>query len=329
MPKQNIVLKLKKANLLGRGGAGFPTWLKWKLVKKAQAEKKFVICNASEGEPGVFKDGFLLEKFPEEVINGMVLAMEDLAAAEGYIYLNPLYFKKYGNNLKRIIGKRPIILFEKKKGYIGGEETALCEAIEGKRVEPRMKPPYLAEKGLFGFPTLVNNVETFYYASRVDKGEYKNTRFYSINGDVKKPGVFELSESLTAEEVLKKTGNYPDFDFYVQSGGGAAGEILLPTELNKPVAGAGSITVYDKRKTDPFVLMKKWVDFFMKGNCDKCLPCREGLFRLKEMIKKKDLNKEVLNEIFFSLSEASFCALGRGVPVPFRSFLKKVMKVDL
>jgi NADH:ubiquinone oxidoreductase subunit F (NADH-binding) len=329
MAEQNIVLKLKKANLLGRGGAGFPTWLKWKLVKKAKAEKKFVVCNASEGEPGVFKDGFLLEKFPEEVINGMILAMEELGAAEGYIYLNPLYFKKHKKNLKKIIGQRPIALFEKKKGYIGGEETALCESIEGKRIEPRLKPPYLAEKGLFGFPTLVNNVETFYCASRISKGEYQKTRFYSINGDVKKPGVFQLSESLTIEEVLKKTGNYPDFDFYVQSGGGAAGEILLKEELNKPVSGAGSITVYNKAKTDPFALMGKWVDFFMNGNCDKCLPCREGLYRLKQMIKKKDLNKESLNEIFFSLSEASFCALGRGVPVPFRSFLKKVMKVDL
>ncbi|MDD3170693.1 MAG: NADH-ubiquinone oxidoreductase-F iron-sulfur binding region domain-containing protein [Candidatus Pacebacteria bacterium] len=329
MAKQNIVLKLKKAGLSGRGGAGFPTWLKWKLVKKAKAEKKFVIVNASEGEPGVFKDGFLLERFPEEVINGMVLAMEEVGATTGYVYLNPLYFKKYGKNLKKIIGKRPIILFEKKKGYIGGEETALCEAIEGKRVEPRTKPPYLAEKGLFGFPTLVNNVETFYYASRISKGEYKKNRFYSVNGDVKKPGVFEFPESLTIEEVLKKTNNYPDFDFYVQSGGGAAGEILLRAELNKPVSGAGSITVYNKAKTDPYALMKKWVEFFMKGNCDKCLPCREGLYRLKEMIRKKDLSKETLNEIFFSLGEASFCALGRGVPVPFRSFLKKVMKVDL
>jgi len=212
------------------------------------------------------------------------LAMEEVGAGKGYIYLNSLYFEKYKNNLKRIIGKKPIVLFKKEKGYISGEETALCEAIEGKRAEPRNKPPYLAEKGLFGFPTLVNNVETFYCVSKICKGEYNYTRFYSISGDVKRPGVFQLPESAAIAEVLKTTGNYPDFDFYVQSGGGASGEILLKEELGRPVSGAGSITIYNKERTDPFVLMGKWADFFMKGNCDKCVPCREGLFRLKQMI---------------------------------------------
>jgi len=324
----NTILKLKKANLLGRGGAGFPTWLKWKLVKKAKAEKKFVICNAAEGEPGVFKDGFLLENFPEEVINGIIIAMKEVGAEKGYIYLNPLYFEKHKNRLKKIIGKTQIIIFKKGKGYIAGEETALCEVIEGKRAEPRNKPPYLSEKGLFGFPTLVNNVETFYCVSKICKGEYKHARFYSISGDVKKPGVFQLPESMTIAEVLKTTGNYPNFDFYIQSGGGASGEVLLKEELERPVSGAGSITVYNKEKTDPFTLMEKWVDFFMEGNCDKCVPCREGLFRLKQMIEKKDLNKDVLSEIFFSLSEASFCSLGKGAVVPFRSFLKKIMNIE-
>ena len=325
----NIIPKLKESNLLGRGGAGFPTWLKWDLVKKAQGDKKYVICNASEGEPCVFKDKYIIENYPEELINGIVLAMEEVGASEAYIYLNKDYYSKYGKKLKKIIGKKKINLFKKTGGYIGGEESALCESIEGKRVEPRFKPPYLAEKGLFGCPTLVNNVETFYYASKIDKGEYNQTRFYSVNGDVSNPGVYELEHSLTMEEVLKKTENYPSFDFYVQAGGGASGEIFLREELKIPCTGAGSITVYNKLKTDPFKLMETWVEFFAYGNCDKCLPCREGTYRLREMIKGRKLDREMLSEILFSLSESSFCALGRGVPIPFRSFLKKVMEIEV
>ncbi|MDD3292495.1 MAG: NADH-ubiquinone oxidoreductase-F iron-sulfur binding region domain-containing protein [Candidatus Pacebacteria bacterium] len=326
---KDIILKLKESNLLGRGGAGFPTWLKWDLVKKAKGDKKYVICNASEGEPCVFKDGYIIKNYPEEMINGIVLAMEAVNAFEAWIYLNKDYYSKYSNKLKKIIGKKKINLFKKTGGYIGGEESALCESIEGNRVEPRFKPPYLAEKGLFGCPTLVNNVETFYYASKVDKGEYNQTRFYSINGDVLNPGVYELEESLTMEQVLKKTENYPSFDFFIQAGGGAAGEIFLREELKTPCVGAGSITVYNKLKTDPFKLMEKWIEFFACGNCDKCLPCREGTYRLMEMIKRRKLNEEIMEQILFSLRETSFCALGRGIPVPFRSFLKKVMEIDL
>lgn len=326
---KNIILKLKEENLSGRGGAAFPTWLKWDLVKKAQGEKKYVICNASEGEPCVFKDKYIIENYPEELINGIFLAMEELSADEGYIYLNKDYYLKNAKKLIKLIGKKKIKLFKKKGGYIGGEESALCESIEGKRIEPRFKPPYLAEKGLFDCPTLVNNVETFYYASKIDKGEYDQTRFYSINGDVLNPGVYELKESLSIEEILKKTENYPGFDFFVQAGGGVSGEIFLREELKIPCLGAGSITVYNKLKTDPFKLMEKWIKFFNYGNCDKCLPCREGGYRLGEMIKRRDLNREMISEILFSLNESSFCALGRSIPVPFRSFLKKVMEIEL
>ena len=324
-----IISKLKESNLLGRGGAGFPTYLKWDLVKKAKGEKKYVVCNASEGEPCVFKDEHIIKNYPEELISGIVLAMNEVEALEAYIYLNKDYYSKYSSKLKKIIGNKKIKLFKKQSGYIGGEESALCESIEGKRAEPRFKPPYLAEKGLFDYPTLVNNVETFYYASKIDKGEYGNTRFYSVNGDVLNPGVYELDISLSVEEILKSTDNYPGFDFYVQSGGGASGEIFLREELKSPCAGAGSITVYNKLKTDPFKLMETWIEFFAYGNCDKCLPCREGTYRLSEMIKSKKLDRELIKEILFSLESSSFCALGRGVPVPFRSFLKKVMEIEV
>jgi len=167
---------------------------------------------------------------------------------------------------------------------------------------------------------------TFYYVSKIAKGEHEKKRFYSINGDVENEGVYEFPEEMTIFEVLKKTGNYPSFDFFAQIGGGASGEIMIVEELNKPVTGAGSITIYNKKKTDVFSLMEKWAEFFHLGNCDKCVPCREGAYRIYEMVKKRKLDYDVLDELFLSLRESSFCALGRGIPVPFISLIEKVIK---
>ncbi|MFA5169253.1 MAG: NADH-ubiquinone oxidoreductase-F iron-sulfur binding region domain-containing protein [Candidatus Paceibacterota bacterium] len=323
---KDIIEKLKEAGLKGRGGAGFPTATKWELVKKAKGDRKYVVCNASEGEPNVFKDGYIIEKYPEDLVNGIDIAMKAVRADTGYIYINKDYYKKFKDRLLEVIGKRNIILFEKKARYIGGEETSAVESIEGKRAEPRKRPPFLTDYGLFGCPTLMNNVETFYYVSKIDKGEYQKTRFYSVNGDVINSGVFELPEDMTIFQVLRKTENYPAVDFFVQVGGGASGEIMLPEELNKPVTGAGSITIFDKNKTDVFDLMQKWAEFFHIGNCDKCVPCREGAYRIYEMVKTRKLDYEVLDSLFLSLRESSFCALGRGIPVPFQSLIEKVIK---
>ena len=320
----DIIEKLKESGLKGRGGGSFPVFLKWDLVKKAKGEEKYVICNASEGEPNVFKDGFILENYPEEVINGISLAMDFISAKSAYLYLNKEYYLKFKEKLENIIGDKNIILFEKKGKYIGGEETAICESIEGNLVEPRKKPPFLTDCGLFNCPTLMNNVETFYSVSKIIKGEYKKTRFYSVNGDVLNKGVYELGENLTIEEVLKETNNYPDFDFFVQDGGGASGEILLINELNCLSHGAGSITVFNKKETDLYSLMENWAKFFHTGNCDKCVPCREGAYRIYEMIKNRKIDKEKLEDIFLSLKKTSFCSLGRGIPLPFESLINKL-----
>ena len=322
----NLVIKLKEANLTGRGGAGFPVALKWESVINALGEKKYVICNASEGEPNVFKDGFILENYPEEVINGIVLAMETINASEAYLYLNPNYYNRFEENLKKIIKEKPIKLFKKPHYYIAGEETVICNLIEGKKMEPRQRPPFISTVGLFGCPTLMNNVETFYYVSKINKGEYKQTRFYSLNGQVKNPGVYELPENLSILEILKQTDNFPDFEFFVQVGGGAVGEILLSEELDGQAKGAGSITVYEKDKIDPYQIMENWADFFLEGNCDKCTPCREGIYRLKQMIKEKNIDLLEMEPIFENLEKASFCALGRGAAAPFRGLIKKILK---
>lgn len=325
MEQDNIIEKLKAENLCGRSGSGFPTGLKWEMVKNEKAPKKYVICNASEGEPGVFKDGFILENWPEEVINGIKIAISEMGAEKAYIYINKDYYLKFKKILEKLTVNSPIVIFKKTGGYIGGEETSACNIIEGNLLEPRQKPPFPTKEGLFGCPTLINNVETFYCISKISKGEYKKTRFFSVNGDVKNPGVFELPESYTMREVLNDSQNLPNFDYFVQAGGGVSGAILLPDELDQKVPGAGSIAVFNKTKTNAKLLMKKWVDFLLAGNCDKCTPCREGVYRIAEILDSDKIDEELLGELFFALKETSFCALGRGVPVPFETLIKKVI----
>ncbi len=322
---EDIIEKLKKSNLTGRGGAGFPTGLKWEAVKNAKGEKKFVICNASEGEPETFKDGYILENFPEKVIFGIKIAMQSVGSDSACIYLRSDYFYKFGHRLKALAENMPLTIFKKAGGYIAGEETSLLEAIEGKRPEPRMKPPYPTENGLFGFPTLINNVETFYRVWEISEGKYDGKRFYSVCGAVKNKGVCEFSENTPISQILRETNNFPDFDFFVQAGGGASGEVLLKEEIDKPLCGVGSIVVYDLKRTDPYLLMEKWADFFFRGNCDKCVPCREGIYRLLEMAKRKKINKGVMEEILFTMEETSFCPLGKSATKPFKSLLEKII----
>ncbi|MCK5590819.1 MAG: SLBB domain-containing protein [Candidatus Pacebacteria bacterium] len=325
----DIISKLKESGLTGRSGSGFPTGLKWEAVKSTVAEKKYIVCNGSEGEPDVFKDSFILENYPEEVVKGIKLALETIDNSSAYIYLNSHYYQKYKTKLEELIRDSPIVLFKKTGGYLAGEETCVCEAIEGKRPEPRIKPPYPSEVGLWGCPTLINNVETFYRVAQIAEDNYKGERLYSIAGDVKKPGTYELLEDMTIRQILQETGNLPEADseqnFFVQSGG-ISGEILLSNELDQQVKGIGGIVVYDREKTDLMSLMKKWTEFFMAGNCDKCTPCREGVYRMDEMLKKGEINKEEMDDFLFVLEQTSFCALGKGVAVPFRSLINKLLE---
>ncbi len=321
----SIIPKLKKSGLTGRGGGGFPTGKKWELVKKAEGKEKYIVCNGSEGEPGVFKDKYILEKYPEMLIEGIALALKEIPKSKAYIFLNKEYYKKFKPTLAKLAKDFQIKFVKKKGGYLSGEETTLLNELEeAENYEPRLKPPYPTQSGLFGCPTLINNVETFYHTAQIAKNEYKKTRLYSISGDVKHKGVYDLPESHTAEKILKETDNYPKQAFFVQTGGGAIGEIFLQKELKQKVEGAGAIIVYDKKKTDPFKLMQKWSKFFMEGNCDKCVPCREGIYRIHEMLKSKKLDKKILDELFFVMKETSFCPLGSWAYLPFKTLCEKL-----
>ena len=324
---QDILLKIKEAGLVGRGGANFPTATKWETVKNTRGDKKYVICNASEGEPGVRKDLFILENHADKVINGMKIAMEFISAEKGYIYLNPKYYFKLSRKLKKLIKGTGIEVFKKDHmaGYAGGEESAAVNHIEGERVEPRLKPPFIATIGLWNYPTIVNNVETFYNVSLVAVDKYEKKRFVTISGDCPNEGVFYFDETLPIEKILHETSNYPKFKFFVQIGGDASGVVLNEMQLNQPVSGAGSITIYSLTKHNPLDLMRRWAYFFSNESCGQCTPCREGTYRLKEMLKRKNIDWQLVAEIINSLDESSFCGLGGAVPMPFRSYVKNVV----
>ncbi|MFA6897107.1 MAG: NADH-ubiquinone oxidoreductase-F iron-sulfur binding region domain-containing protein [Patescibacteria group bacterium] len=322
---EDVIAKIKDSGLTGRGGAGFPTGVKWEMVKNRAADKKYIICNSSEGEPGVFKDLYLWENHMGEVVEGIKIALETIDHGSAYIYINREYYKKFKNELENLCKDLPVTVFEKKWGYLGGEETAACEVIEGRRPVVRKKPPFPGEAGLWGFPTLINNVETFYHVAKIMQGQYKNTKFFCVSGDVREKGVWEFPAETAVREILEKTGNLPEFEFFVQVGGGVTGEILLSSELDQPVRGASSIIIFNKEKTDPYELMEKWAKFFMEENCDKCVPCREGVYRIFEMVKERKLDREFLDDLFFTLDNTSLCALGRSVPVPFRSLINKIL----
>ncbi len=324
----DIISKLKESGLTGRSGSGFPTGLKWEAVKEAVSDKKYIICNGSEGEPNVSKDIFILENHLEEVVKGIKIALEAIDNSSAYIYLKSDYYHKFKETLGELAGDSFITIFKKTGGYLAGEETCVWEVIEGNKPEPRSKPPYPAESGLWGRPTLINNIETFYSVAQIAEDNYEKKRFYSVVGDIEKPGTYELPEDHTVKQILQETGNLPDEDgdvksFFVQSGG-ISGEILLPNELDQKVKGIGGIVVYDREKTDLMTLMQKWIEFFMVENCDKCTPCREGVYRINEMLKKGEVDKEKLDDFLFVLEQTSFCALGKGVAVPFRSLINKM-----
>ncbi|MBI4779400.1 hypothetical protein HY797_03030 [Candidatus Falkowbacteria bacterium] len=249
-----------------------------------------------------------------------------MRAEKAYIFLNYGYNKKLNKKLTVLLKNSKIEIFVKpvNAGYIGGEESAILNAIEGKRIEPRLKPPFPTSKGLFGYPTLINNVETFYNVSLVAAGQYLNKRFYTITGDCLNEGVYELPDNLTIEKLLKQTGNYPKFSFFVQVGGNASGEVLSSSQLKRQVSGAGSIAVYSLAKNNFKKIIKGWLNFFVNESCGQCAPCREGTYRLNEIFSKEKIDWPLFNGLLDNLSDASLCALGCSVAVPIKSFMKNV-----
>ncbi len=356
--RAEVIAEVRNSGLRGRGGAGFPTGVKWNLAAAASSDKKYVVCNADEGEPGTFKDRVILSEYADDLIEGMTIAGYAIGAAEGIIYLRGEY-QYLRSHLDGVIERRrKAKLLGKNAGgkagfdfdieirmgsgaYVCGEETALIESLEGQRGEPRNRPPFPVNTGYMGHPTIVNNVETLVTTARIlAKGadwfktygldKSKGSKLYSISGDCARPGVYEFPIGLTIADLLREVGGE---NAKAISAGGASGRIIPAKDFAATVAftdapTGGSVIVFGPDR-DMLDVAENFLEFFVDESCGQCTPCREGnpkLLEAVEMLKDGDCSIAYLREIE-SLAEtmqlASKCGLGQSSPNAFLSIISE------
>ncbi len=360
------IARLQESGLSGMGGAGFPTGRKWDLVRQTEDDTKYVICNADESEPGTFKDRVILEQLPHLVIEGMLLAGLTIGAQQGIVYLRHEYSRERILLEQEIARARKIgmlgadaagsgqpfdiEIFVSPGGYILGEETALLEALEDKRGEPRNKPPYPGTHGLWGKPTLINNVETLALATAIihfgnawwqDQGRdnFSGLKFVSISGDIEHPGVYEIPVGTTVSALIDLAGGMKDSrPLKAFLPGGASSNFLTASHVNTPLAfesmkragsmlGTGAVIVINEER-DLFALATNIVRFFRNESCGKCVPCRTGSEKavqlLEEVIQGISPPDElaVLTELGDTLEQTSICGLGQVALNPILSMMK-------
>ncbi len=345
-----IINDLIDSGLKGRGGAGFPTGLKWKFTKNQDSAIKYVVCNADEGEPGTFKDREILDTVPTKVFAGMAICGYCIGAKKGYMYLRGEYnflLPKLNSVLddfnKKIKGLGLDFDIEIRSGsgaYICGEESALFESIEGKRGEPRNKPPYPTVSGLFGKPTVINNVETFVYTAMINHfgvakfkelgtQDSRGSKVFSISGDTPKAGIYELELGMTVEEFVKEFG---DGDTKAVQVGGASGHCVPRKKFHDTIIGfegiptGGSMMLFNSGRS-MYNVLKDYLEFFTEESCGQCTPCRVGcqqLLRGIEAVKRGERPASYLEELkklAQSMKIAAKCGLGQSVANPFISIV--------
>jgi len=343
MTAQEVIKQIKASGLRGRGGAGFPCGLKWELAWKSESDQKFLICNADEGEMGTYKDKYFLENDPFTLLEGIAIASYAIGAKHAYIYLREEYhylldrLKNAVNQAreKGFLEPLNIDIVEGAGAYICGEESALMESIEGKRGEARHRPPFPSTKGLFGKPTVINNIETLMNIPQIllngsdwfrsmGTEKSKGTKVFSVSGDVETPGVYELVLGSELRELVIDLAKAKDLQA-VQVGG-AAGRIIPKNMLNTPlsyetVLGSGAVTVFDHRR-DIIDIVYQTLLFFAEESCGKCVPCREGtevmIEILGRMVNGGGIVEDIktLKELSKVMSLSSLCGLGQSAPVP-------------
>jgi [NiFe] hydrogenase diaphorase moiety large subunit len=366
---EDVIEEVKIANLRGRGGAGFPTGMKWEFCRKAEGAKHYVICNADEGEPGTFKDRVILTELPHMLFEGMAIAGYAVGANEGIIYLRAeyLYLKKYLEKVledlraKNILGKNiaskgfdfDIRIQMGAGAYVCGEESALIESAEGKRGEPRNRPPFPVQKGYLGYPTTVNNVETLCCAVRImlEGGEWfakmgtaqsKGTKLLSVSGDCQNPGIYEVEFGTTVNTLLEMVGGRNAKAVQV---GGPSGTCIGKKDFGRRIcfddlATGGSIIIIGPDR-DLFEIVHNFMDFFVEESCGWCVPCRAGNVILKQKLEKimsgKASTKDIqeLEDWCKIVKATSRCGLGQTSPNPiyttiqnFREMYEAKVKKD-
>jgi [NiFe] hydrogenase diaphorase moiety large subunit len=349
--QDDIILDMIDSGLKGRGGAGFPTGLKWKFTKSQDSFVKYVICNADEGEPGTFKDREILDTVAEKVFAGMAICGYSIGAKEGYIYLRAEYnfllgklqtqVDKFNKDLKGL-GLEFAIQFRSGSGaYICGEESSLFESMEGKRGEPRNKPPYPTVAGYMNKPTVINNVETFVYATMINKmgpegfkglgtQDSRGSKVFSISGDTPKAGIYELELGMSVEDFVNE---FADGDAKAVQVGGASGHCVPRKKFKDTIIGfegiptGGSMMVFNSSRS-MYNVLKDYLEFFTEESCGQCTPCRVGCQQLLkgiEAVKKGERPASYLEELkklAGSMKVAAKCGLGQSVANPFVSIVE-------
>lgn len=365
--RDDVLSTLETSGLRGRGGAGFPTFMKWSFAKASQSDQKYVICNADEGDPGAFMDRSVLEGDPHAVIEAMAIAGYTIGANQGYIYVRAEYpiavnrlriaikqAREEGVLGKHIFGSDFSFDLDLRLGagaFVCGEETALLESIEGHRGEPRPRPPFPAVKGLFGKPTIVNNVETLANIPQIIlKGpewfagfgteQSKGTKVFALGGKIQNTGLVEIPMGTTLREIVEDIGGgIPNGKkFKAAQTGGPSGGCIPAEHYDVPIdyenlkkigsmMGSGGLIVMDEDNC-MVDIAKFFLEFTVEESCGKCVPCRVGTKRLLEILDKITMGKATLDdldkmeELCHHIQENSLCGLGQTAPNPVLSTLR-------
>jgi bidirectional [NiFe] hydrogenase diaphorase subunit len=367
MTPSETIEAITRSGLRGRGGAGYPTGVKWSTVAKAKGERKYIICNADEGDPGAFMDRSVLESDPHRVLEGMAIAAYAVGSSQGYIYIRaeyPIAINRLQIAIRQAqrLGLLGSKIFDSPfdfkidirigaGAYVCGEETALMASIEGKRGTPHPRPPYPAESGLWGFPTLINNVETFAnvpwiirkgadaFAS-IGTEKSKGTKVFALAGKICNTGLIEVPMGTTLRQIVEEMGGgVPDGGIVkaVQTGGPSGGCIPasafdIPVDYESliqlgSIMGSGGMIVMDE-STNMVDVARFFMEFCMDESCGKCIPCRVGTVQLYQLLTKIREGKasitdlELLEELCDMVKHTSLCGLGQAAPNPVFSTLR-------
>ncbi|HOU35896.1 MAG TPA: NADH-quinone oxidoreductase subunit NuoF, partial [Candidatus Omnitrophota bacterium] len=364
---EKVIEEMKKSGLRGRGGAGFPTWMKWKFARAIAADEKYVICNGDEGDPGAYMDRSVLEGDPHSVIEGMIIAAFAIGATKGYFYIRaeyPLAVERIQKAIEdartcgllgqNILGSQFNFDVEVRLGagaFVCGEETALIASIEGKRGTPRPRPPYPSVKGLWGKPTVINNVETLAnipyiflkggdHFAKAGTATSKGTKVFAVTGKVRNSGLVEVPMGITLREIVYDIcgGTSSGKQLKAVQTGGPSGGVIPAEYLDTPVdydnlqklgsiMGSGGMIIMDE--DDCLVdIAKFYLGFCVEESCGKCSPCRIGgtqMLRVLERItegKGRIEDLDMLRRIAFAMQKASLCALGQTAANPVLSTVR-------
>ena len=349
MTPEEVIEEIKLSGLRGRGGAGFPCGFKWEGARKAKGDEKYVICNADEGEVGTFKDRYILERDPFTLVEAMAIAGYTIGAKQGYIYLRAEYHHLFdlltdAINQTSQSGFLDGFALDIKEGagaYICGEESALMDSIEGNRGEPRYKPPFPTSVGLWGKPTIINNVETLMnipqiilnganWFNQMGTERSKGTKVFSVSGDVSKPGVYELVLGSSLRELVEELALAQNIKL-IQIGG-ATGRIIPYDMIDIPlvfetILGAGAVTVCDESR-DVIDIVYRTMEFLAEESCGECTPCRQGtevmIETLERFYRGEGLTKDIKNleDLSRVMMLSSLCGLGQTAPNPVMDSLQ-------